>query len=135
MQPQDTYHAYHAYHDYHAVNLDALTVRASPVELVLVLTDALLEELARARAHIAARRYERKAASLDKCMQIIHGLSSALDVEQGGTVVASLAQLYDYCAGRLHRAGVDLEPALVDEVAGLLGTIRQGWLGVLANHG
>ena len=46
-----------AYGEYHATNLDAQTARASPVELVLVLTDGLLEELARARGHITARRY------------------------------------------------------------------------------
>ncbi|MEG1326342.1 MAG: flagellar export chaperone FliS, partial [Janthinobacterium sp.] len=34
-----------AYGNYHAVNLDAQTARATPVELVLVLTDGLLEEL------------------------------------------------------------------------------------------
>ena len=40
-----------AYGSYHAVNLDSQTARATPVELVLVLTDGLLEELARARAY------------------------------------------------------------------------------------
>ena len=51
-----------AYGGYHAVNLDTQTSRASPVELVLLLTDGLLDELARARGHIVARRYEQKAA-------------------------------------------------------------------------
>jgi flagellar protein FliS len=124
-----------AYQTYHAVDLDARTARASPVQLVLVLTDGLLEELARARAHIVARRYEHKARALDKCVQIINGLASALDFDQGGAVVANLARLYDYCAGRLYRAGIDLDPLLVDEVSALLTTIRQGWVGVQARHG
>ena len=34
-----------AYGEYHSTNLDAQTARASPIELVLVLTDGLLEEL------------------------------------------------------------------------------------------
>jgi flagellar protein FliS len=124
-----------AYQTYHAVDLDARTARASPVQLVLVLTDGLLEELARARAHIVARRYEQKARALDKCVQIINGLASALDFDQGGEVVANLARLYDYCAGRLYRAGIDLDPLPVDEVSALLTTIRQGWVGVQARHG
>ena len=53
-----------AYHHYHAVNLHAQTANASPVQLVLILLDGLLEELARTRAHIAARRYTEKAQSL-----------------------------------------------------------------------
>ncbi|MBY0239786.1 MAG: flagellar export chaperone FliS [Burkholderiaceae bacterium] len=124
-----------AYSSYHSTNLDAQTARASPVELVLVLTDGLLEELARARGHIIGKRYELKATSLNKCTEIINGLSSSLDYEQGGEIVANLGRLYDYCAARLYRAGVDMEPAIIDEVSGLLTTIKQGWLGVQAKNG
>jgi flagellar protein FliS len=124
-----------AYSSYHSVNLDAQTARASPVELVLVLTNGLLEELARARGHIVGKRYELKANSLNKCTEIINGLSSSLDFEQGGEVVANLGRLYDYCAERLYTAGVQLDPSIVDEVTTLLTTIKQGWLGVQAKNG
>jgi len=124
-----------AYGSYHATNLEAQTARATPVELVLVLTDGLLEELARARGHIVGKRYEQKALSLDKCTEIINGLASSLDFEQGGEVVANLGRLYDYCAARLYRAGVDMDPAVIDEVVGLLTTIRAGWQGAHDKHG
>jgi flagellar protein FliS len=124
-----------AYGGYHAVNLDAQTSRASPVELVLLLTDGLLDELARARAHIAAKRYEQKAASIDKCVEIINGLSSSLDFEQGGETVANLARIYDFCASHLHGAGIKMDPAMVDEVVRILSTIRQGWKGVQERNG
>jgi len=124
-----------AYGSYHAVNLDAQTSRASPVELVLLLTDGLLDELARARAHIEARRYEQKAASIDKCVEIINGLSSSLDFEQGGETVVNLARIYDFCANHLHGAGIKMEPGMVDEVVRILTTIRQGWKGVQERNG
>lgn len=124
-----------AYGSYHAVNLDAQTSRASPVELVLLLTDGLLDELARARAHIAARRYEAKARSIDKCVEIINGLSSSLDFEGGGETVANLARIYDFCASHLHGAGIKLDPSMVDEVIRILTTIRQGWKGVQERNG
>ena len=124
-----------AYGSYHAVNLDAQTSRASPVELVLLLTDGLLDELARARAHIVARRFEAKAASIDKCVEIINGLSSSLDMEQGGETVANLARIYDFCARHLHGAGIRLDPAMVDEGVRVMATIRQGWHGVQARNG
>lgn len=124
-----------AYSHYHADNLQAQTASASPVQLVLILMDGLLEELARTRAHIEAKRYELKARGLDKCVDILNGLSSALDLEQGGEVVANLARLYDYCAWRLYKAGVELETAMVDEVVRLLTTIRNGWQNVQAAHG
>lgn len=126
---------YEAYQTYHAVNLDAQTAQASPVQLVLILMDGLLEELARARAHLEARRYEQKGKSLDKCVDILNGLSGALDMESGGEVVVNLQRLYDYCANRLYQASFQLDPAIVDEVVGLVSTIRQGWQGVQANHG
>lgn len=123
-----------AYRSYHAVNLGAQTAQASPVQLVLILTEGLLEELARASAHINARRYELKARSLDKCIDILNGLSSALDVETGGEVVSDLGRLYDYCAGRLYQASSKLDTAIIHEVVGLLTTIKHGWEGVQANH-
>lgn len=127
---------YDAYQSYQAVNLKAQTAQASPVQLVLVLMDGLIDELARARGHIEARRYELKAISLEKCVSIINGLSSALDMDAGSEVVHNLARLYDYCAERLYRAGVELNVAIVDEVSGLLANIRSGWQGVQANsHG
>ena len=124
-----------AYGNYHAVNLDAQTARASPVELVLLLTDGLIDELARARAHIEGKRYEAKAKSIDKCVEIINGLSSSLDFDNGGEVVANLARLYDFCATHLHGAGIKMDPKMVDEVVQILVTIRQGWQGVQARNG
>jgi flagellar protein FliS len=124
-----------AYGSYHAVNLDAQTARATPVELVLMLTDGLLDELARARGHIVGKRYEQKANSINKCIEIINGMSSSLDLDQGGEVVANLARLYEFCAARLNSAGVSLDPAMVDEVVRIITTIRQGWQGVQARNG
>ncbi|WIT11399.1 flagellar export chaperone FliS [Paucibacter sediminis] len=123
-----------AYQSYQTVHLHAQTAQASPVQLVLILMDGLLDELARARAHIEARRYELKAASLEKCVSIINGLSSALDLDAGGEVVGNLARLYDYCAERLYRAGVALDVDVIDEVVRLLSQLRGGWQGVQARH-
>ena len=126
---------YEAYRSYHAINLDAQTAQASPLQLVLILMDGLLEELARTRAHIEAGRSELKASSLDKCIEILNGLSSALDTESGGEVAGNLERLYNYCAERLYKAGVLLDVSMVDEVVRLLTAIRQGWQGMQANRG
>ncbi len=122
--------SYDAYQSYQAVDLGAQTAKASPLELVLILMNGLLDELARARAHIEYARFEAKANSLNRCVAMLNGLSSALDTDAGGEVVGQLAELYDYCARRVNEAGIRMDVALIDETARLLGTVREGWEGV-----
>lgn len=124
-----------AYQSYHRVNLGSLAAQASPVQLVLLLTDGLLEELLRARAHIEARRYELKARSLNRCIDMLNGLSSALDFEAGGELVVNLDRVYAYCGRRLYEVGFKLDAALIDEVIGLMSTLRRGWQGFQERHG
>lgn len=130
-----TYSMNEGYDSYRSVDLEARTAAASPYELVLVLFDGLLDELARARGHIEARRFQQKGRSLEKCMNILNGLSSALDSEAGGQVVQDLARLYDYCIYKLSEVSVSLSLEGLDEVVGLLVTLREGWAGVHAARG
>jgi len=121
-----------SYDSYRAVDLEARAAAASPYELVLVLFDGLLDELARARGHIEAKRYQQKGASLEKCLNILNGLNGSLDYESGGELVQGLARLYDYCVYRLSDVSVSLSLEGLDEVVQLLGVLRDGWEGVNA---
>ncbi|AUH53554.1 flagellar export chaperone FliS [Chromobacterium sp. ATCC 53434] len=125
---------YEAYRSYHAVNLESQTHSASQVELVLVLFDGLLEEIARARGHIEQRRYEQKGDSISKCINILNGLSSALDFEAGGDVVTNLARLYDYCAHKLYQASIELDAEALAEAESLIVKLKGGWVGVRDQH-
>lgn len=124
-----------SYDSYRMVDLEAKAAASSPYELVLVLFDGLLDELARARGHIEHKRYQQKGRSLEKCLNILNGLSGALDYENGGEVVQGLARLYDYCIYRLSDVSVSLDVAGIDEVVRLLGILREGWEGVSAARG
>lgn len=90
----------------------------------------MLDELERLRGHIEARRYLEKGRSVEKCVNILNGLSSALDFDNGGDVVASLARLYDYMIYRLTDVSVTLSIEGLEEVVGLLKELREGWEGV-----
>lgn len=116
--------------DYRAVNMQAQTAQASPVELVLMLVDGLLDEMARLRMHIEHQRFEAKARSVAKCADILTGLGSALEVESGNEVVENLSRLYDFCARHLNQAGIDMDVEKVDEVQQLVTTLRAGWQGM-----
>lgn len=123
-----------SYDSYRSVDLEARAAAASPYELVLVLFDGLIDELARARGHIEAKRYQQKGQSLEKCLNIIGGLNAALDYENGGELVQGLARLYDYCIYRLSDVSVSLSLEGLDEVVGLLSVLREGWDGVNATR-
>jgi len=95
--------------------------------LVLMLFNGLMDELIRAKSHIAARRFERKAQSINKCIDILNALTSALDFEKGGELALSLANLYDYCVYRLYDASHKLSVEQIEEVENILGNIQDGW--------
>ena len=118
------------YGDYRASNTMAQTSQASPVELVLMLVDGLLDEMARLRMHIAQQRFEEKSRSIAKCSDILTGLASALEVDSGNEVVENLSRLYDFCAQHLNQAGFEMDVAKVDEVVELVQTLRAGWQGM-----
>ncbi|MFC4762319.1 flagellar export chaperone FliS [Dyella koreensis] len=115
------------YGNYRAASLHAQVAGASPVQLVLVLMNGLLDEMARARAHIEHRRYEEKGHSINKCIHMFAALTSSLDYELGGDTVNQIGRLYDYCTLRLNEAGCQLDVAVVDEVIGLVSTLRDAW--------
>lgn len=122
------------YDSYRSTDLESRTNAASPYELVLVLFDGLLDELERVRGHLQARRFEQKGRSLEKCLSILAALESALDHEQGGELVAGLAQLYQYCRARLCDVSASLSTDVLDEVIFVLQELRQGWEGVNATR-
>src|SRR5690625_1908962 len=115
------------YASYRQVDLEARAASGSPYELVLILFDGLFDELARARGHIENKRYREKGHSLEKCMNILNSLNSALDFENGGELVQGLSRLYDYCIYRLASVSVNLSLERLDEVEELLATLREGW--------
>lgn len=100
---------------------------ANPHQLVLMLFNGLMDELVRTKGHLVARRYERKAQSINKCIDILNALTSALDFDKGGELAVSLANLYDYCVYRLYDASHKMSVTHIEEVEVILGNIQQGW--------
>ncbi len=78
------YQVQDGYSQYKEIDLAARTAAASPLELVLVLFSGLMDELERAKSHIEGRRFEKKAQSINKCIDILNALTSSLEFETGG---------------------------------------------------
>lgn len=116
-----------SYLDYGAVDLHTRAATASPHELVLMLFDGLLDEMARLRGHLQAENFAFKRDSIDRCLNILDGLDGALDFENGGPVVKDLSRLYGYCGQQLCNLSVTLSQDLLDELVHLLNELRDGW--------
>ncbi len=115
------------YEQYRTMDLASRTAAASPIELVLVLYAGVLDELERAKSHIASQRFERKAQSINKCIDILNALTSSLEFDTGGELVRNLSRLYDHCVYRLYEASAGMDCGKVDEVIAILANLHDGW--------
>ncbi|AGQ96929.1 flagellar export chaperone FliS [Vibrio parahaemolyticus] len=116
------------YDSYQQVDLDAQAAAANPHQLVIMLIDGLLDEIERIRGHLAAKRLAEKGAGINKCMNILIGLTSALDDENGGEIADNLRQLYDFCQVELYYASVQNDADRLMNVERVMGNIREGWM-------
>ena len=107
------YQVQDGYSQYKEIDLAARTAAASPLELVLVLFSGLMDELERAKSHIEGRRFEKKAQSINKCIDILNALTSY----------------------RLYEASGELSAEKIDEVMLILSNLREGWEGLSGKLG
>jgi flagellar protein FliS len=99
---------------------------ATPVQLVTMLYDRLLLDLARAEKAQVGQDWTTASEQLLHAQAIIAELSSSLrvDVWDGGE---GLLALYGYTSTALVNANVHRDVALTREVTGLLEPLRQAW--------
>jgi flagellar protein FliS len=113
---------------YAAVQLETDVAAASPHRLTLMLYDAAIAAVNRAAERMRARDLATKGTAISKAIQIIEeGLAASLDRSAGGELAARLADLYDYMSRRLLLASARNDPQGLEEVARLLGELRQAW--------
>lgn len=113
---------------YRQVGVQSMVDSASPQQLIKMLFDGLLASINAARGAIERGDINEKVRHIGKAVRILQeGLLSALDREKGGELAGNLAALYEYCTARLTLANARNDVGMVDEVAGLVNTVAQGW--------
>lgn len=100
---------------------------ANPLKLVLMCYDGAIRSLKLARAHYEAKEYEAKSRALQKALDIIHELATALDLKRGGDVAKNLLALYAYMTQALTEADLKREPAVFSKVAEMLEELESSW--------
>ncbi len=98
--------------------------------LIAMLLDGAIERIGRARAFMLRGDIARKGEQIGWAVSVIEGLRTALDHERGGEIAANLEALYDYMERRLTEANLRNDPAILDEVTGLLAQIKSAWAAI-----
>lgn len=127
------------YDAYSNSQVEVRAASASQEQLVLMLVDGFLDEVARLEGHLSAfndpmnntdlksKSLEKKGKSITRCLSILRGLDTSLDMDAGGELAENLHDLYYFMGQKfldLSRSNdlSDLEPIRVT-----MNNLREGW--------
>lgn len=116
---------------YATVNAYGAAESDNGLTLILDMMRGAQDRIASARGHMERKEAQGKGEQLGKAIALIDGLRGALNVDAGGDIAGNLDALYDYMNRRLVEGNATDDPKALDEVAALLGEIREAWEGVM----
>ena len=116
-----------ALQNYSKVANESGVMNATPYRIIQMLMAGALDRISAAKGMIARGEIVGKGKQISDAISIINGLRRSLDHKIGGEIAANLDALYDYMVRRLMHASVHNDVDILDEVARLLNTIKNGW--------
>ena len=116
-----------ALRQYQKIGAQAQTSEASPHRLVQMLMEGGLDRIAQAKGALERKDIPARGILIGKAIGIIGGLLEGLDLENQSESVGELANLYEYMMKRLTEANAKADAKILDEVADLLRTVKDGW--------
>lgn len=119
-----------ALRQYQKIGAQAQTSEASPHRLVQMLMEGGLDRIAQAKGAMERKDIASKGVFISKAIGIVGGLREGLDLENQSESVTELDNLYTYMMKRLAEANAKTDPKILDEVADLLRTVKEGWDGI-----
>lgn len=121
MPPVNPYNKY--IKQYQASNVNT----ATPEKLMIMMFDAALQFLQKAKAAIAEGNLKERSTNIDGARKIIRELMRTIDLENGNDVSKQLFKLYNRMAMNLIKANVQRNAALIDTVIEDISNIRWGF--------
>ena len=101
--------------------------QASPYQLVAMLYQKLVDNIATAKGAISQKDFAKKGSEISNAIAIIGVLEGSLDFKEGGEVSQNLASLYKFCSEQLLIASADNSSEKLEEVIQIILPIKSGW--------
>jgi flagellar protein FliS len=108
---------------YHEIN----TMGKSQLDLILMIYRGAIGLLEQAKCDFQAGELTAGRAACEKARKCIVHLYTTLDMDKGQEIAARLGQLYAYMIEQLDLAMASKSLPILDAVAGMLATIKEGW--------
>jgi flagellar secretion chaperone FliS len=100
---------------------------APPGRLVVMLYDGCLRFLFQSAYAMREGNWKVAQERLRRAEAIIDELRASLDHDKGGEIAANLDALYGFCRSHLIKAWTENDADKIDEVARLMGELRDAW--------
>jgi len=101
---------------------------ATPIELVVILFDAAIDDMRRAVSAIKSSDIEQRAIAIRHAMLILQQLQGTLDFEQGGPVARQFEQFYNLVRAKVLESQLRNSPELMQQQIRFMSEVRDCWV-------
>ncbi len=101
---------------------------AAPIDLVIILYDAAIEDMRRALTAMKKGEIEARTAAVQHALIILQQLQGTLDFERGGSSARQFEQFYNLVRAKLLEAQLRSSPELMQQQTRFMSEVRDCWL-------
>ena len=100
---------------------------ATPLQIVVALYDAILQDIRGAMAAQKHNDIEERGTQVKHCLLVVAQLQGRLDFENGGEVAKNLDRFYSTVRGKLLEASIKASADAFAAIADMVMPIRSAW--------
>lgn len=104
-----------------------VNVSTTPLDLIILLHDGVIESLQRAILYINKGDIEEKVKHVSKAMAIIEELLRSLDLNEGGNVAFSLQRIYAFLLKELAIANIKDDTMKIKNIQEMIRELKRAW--------
>lgn len=100
---------------------------ATPIGLVILLYEAALASLYRAREALQEKNVEKRTRELNHVLEVIGELHGSLNVEEGGKVARRLSRYYEIARNKIMEASLAESDEILEGLTRQFTSLRDTW--------